>query len=115
MRFSRVARLALCAAMVVGVSNASADEGGFGAALGEASLVSSYYQFARRCQIVGAISHEELLGFRQRLLNALYDKYSLNAEDEAQIAQVIDDDSVVIATAGLPLSHEVCARFISSL
>ena len=112
---SRVARYALCAAMMVGAISASADEGGFGAALEEAGLVSSYYQFARRCQIAGAISHEELLVFRQRLLGALFDKYALSAEDEAQIIGVIDDDDVVIATAGLPLSHEVCARFINSL
>ncbi len=93
----------------------TADEGGLGGALQEARLVSSYYQFARRCQIDGAITHRDLLDFRQRLLDALFDKYALGLDEEIHIIRVIDDDDAVIATAGLSLTPAVCMSFLGSI
>ncbi len=92
-----------------------ADEGGLGGALQEARLVSSYYQFARRCQIEGAITHGDLMAFRQRLLDALFEKYGLDNGGELQVVRVVEDDSVVIATASLKLTAEICAGFIGSI
>ncbi len=111
----RVCCYAICAMLAVWSTAAEAEPGGFGAALQEARLVSSYFQFARRCQIGGAISHEELMDFRSRLLNALLEKYGLDTDDEAQIIRVVDDDSVVIATAGLPVQRAICMQFMSSI
>ncbi len=92
-----------------------ADEGGLAGALLEAKLVSSYYHFARRCQIERAIEHKELLAFRARLLDALFEKYALDSDEELQVIRMMDDDTVVIATAGLSLTPEMCLRFLSSI
>ena len=85
-----------------------------GGALQEARLVSSYYQFARRCQIVGAITERDLMAFRQRLLDAVFEKYGLDADEELQVIGVVEDDSVDIAAASLRLTPEICTGFIGS-
>ena len=57
----------------------------WGGALQEARLVSSYYQFARHCESVGAITEGELAEFRQRLLGAVFEKYGLDVDEDARL------------------------------
>lgn len=89
--------------------------GGLGGALQEARLISSYYQFARRCQIVGAITQRDLMAFRQRLLDAVFEKYGLDSDGERQVVGIVKEDSVEIVTASLQLTPEICASFIGSI
>ena len=114
----RVRQLSVIAGLLLFLGNSSAaiaGEGGLGGALQEARLVSSYYQFARRCQIVGAITQRDLMAFRQRLLDAVFEKYGLDADEELQVIGVVEDDSVEIAAASLQLTAQICSGFIGSI
>ena len=113
----RVRHFAVVAALFLSLVNppAGADEGGLGGALQEARLVSSYYQFARHCESVGAITEGELAEFRQRLLGAVFEKYGLDVDEERQVIRVVEGDSLTIETAGLPVTPEICAGFIGSI
>ena len=64
---------------------------------------------------MGAISLRDLAAFRQRLLDAVFEKYGLDADEELQIIGVVEDDSVEIATASLQLTAQICAGFIGSI
>ena len=113
-----VRQLTITAGLLLFLGNFSAGiaaEGGLGGALQEARLVSSYYQFARHCQVVGAISQDDLMAFRQRLLDAVFEKYGLGPDEELQVIGVVEDVSVEIATAELPVTPQVCAGFIGSI
>ncbi len=87
-----------------------------GAALREARLVSSYYSFARRCHEQGAISAENLTGFRNRLIEAIIEKHALDATEAGNITRIVDSAaSDEIRTASLPLNNRVCERFLRSI
>lgn len=114
----RVKQLAVIVGLLLFLGNPSAviaGEGGLSGALREARLVSSYYQFARHCQIVGAITQGDLMAFRHRLLEAVFEKYGLDADEELEVIGVVEEESAEIATASLPVTSQICAGFIGSI
>ena len=78
--------LALAASLIVGSSGAAtADSRFLSGAIREASGLAPAYQFAQRCAADGKISATALSNYRDRLLAALEEKYTLDF-DEITIA-----------------------------
>lgn len=64
--------------------NASA--GGLGSGIQDAAALNRFYSFAEACVVAGEIPHAELEQFQVHVLDALEEKYSLEA-DERQVLE----------------------------
>ncbi len=79
--------IALAATLIIGSSAAATADGNFlSGAIREASGLAPAYQFAQRCAADGQISATALSTYRNRLLSALEEKYTLDF-DQVTLAE----------------------------